>query len=222
MPRPPSAQIGTGSLTSSVQRYLVTALYLMVVTGFITLASTGELDFPSLVVVSAAVLFRGYVLITRNTFVLSEFWTTALTFALAAFFALDLFVLSGSFLTATVHFVLLLMLVRLWSARRNRDYVTLAVLAFLMVLSAAVATVNSTFLLMFAAFTLAAVATFILMEMRRSSEQATIHAREPSAPAQRKMVWWLSGASPILMLLILAGASVIFFILPRLSGGYLS
>jgi protein-glutamine gamma-glutamyltransferase len=209
-------------LTSSVQRYLVTALYLMVVTGFITLASTGELDFPSLVVVSAAVLFRGYVLITRNTFVLSEFWTTALTFALAAFFALDLFVLSGSFLTATVHFVLLLMLVRLWSARRNRDYVTLAVLAFLMVLSAAVLTVNSTFLLMFAAFTLAAVATFILMEMRRSSEQATIHAREPSAPAQRKMVWWLSGASPILMLLILTGASVIFFILPRLSGGYLS
>jgi protein-glutamine gamma-glutamyltransferase len=209
-------------MTSSVQRYLVTALYLMVVTGFITLASTGELDFPSLIVVSAAVLLRGYLLITRNTFVLPELWTTALTLAFTAFFVVDLFLLSGSFITATVHFVLLLMLVRLWSARRNRDYVFLAVLAFLMVLSAAVLTVNSTFLLMFAAFTLAAVATFILMEMRRSSEQATIQAREPSAPAQRKMVWWLSGASPILMLLILAGASAIFFILPRLSGGYLS
>jgi protein-glutamine gamma-glutamyltransferase len=222
MPTPTSGQIGAGSMTSSVQRYLVTALYLMVVTGFITLASTGELDFPSLIVVSAAVLLRGYLLIKRNPFVLSELWTTALTLAFTAFFVVDLFLLSGSFITATVHFVLLLMLVRLWSARRSRDYVFLAVLAFLMVLSAAVLTVNSTFLLMFAAFTLAAVATFILMEMRRSSEQATIQAREPSAPAQRKMVWWLSGASPILMLLILTGASVIFFILPRLSGGYLS
>ena len=219
---PATGQLGTGSLTSSVQRYLVTALYLMVVTGFITLASTGELDFPSLAVVSVAVLLRGYVLITHNTFVLSDLWTTALTFALAAFFALDLFILSGSFLTATVHFVLLLMLVRLWSARRNRDYVTLAVLAFLMVLSAAVLTVNSTFLLMFAAFTLAAVATFILMEMQRSSDQATIQAREPSVPAQRQMAWWLSGASPILMMMILASAGVMFFILPRLSGGYLS
>src|SRR5207249_1321941 len=99
---------------------------------------------------------------------------------------------------------------------------TLAVLAFLMVLSAAVLTVNSTFLLMFAAFTLAAVATFILMEMQRSAERATIQAREPSAPVQRQMAWWLSSASPMLMLVILMGASVIFFILPRLSRGYLS
>ena len=215
-------QVATGSLPSAVERYLVTALYLMVVTGFMTLATTGELDFASLAVVSAAVIARGYVLITRSAFVLSELWTTALTLAFTAFFVVDLFLLSGSFISATVHFVLLLLIVRLWSARRNRDYVFLAVLAFLMVLSAAVLTVNSTFLFMFVVFTLAAVATFILMEMRRSAEQATIQAREPSAPAQRQMVRWLSGVSPMLMLLILAGASVIFFILPRLSGGYLS
>ena len=222
MPASSSEQIATGSLTDSVQRYLLTALYLMVVTGFITLATTGELDFPSLLIVGAAVLFRGYVLIARNTFVLSALWTTALTLAFTAFFVIDLFVLSGSFVSATVHYVLLLVIVRLWSARRNRDYVFLAVLAFLMVLAAAVLTVDSTFLFMFTAFTLAAVPTFILMEMRRSSEEATVQAHELSVPAQRQMVTWLSGASPILMLLILVGASVIFFILPRLSGGYLS
>jgi transglutaminase-like putative cysteine protease len=209
-------------VAASIQRYLAIAVYLMVVSGLVTLASTGQLDFPTLLVVSAAVLVRGYLLIRRTAFVLSDIWITALTLTFAAFFVIDLFLVSGSFVTALVRFVLMLMIVRLWSARRNRDYVFLAVLAFLMVLSAAVLTVNSTFLLMFAVFTLCAVATFILMEMRRSWEQASIQARELNPPAQRQMARSLMSASPMLMLLILTGASVIFFILPRLSTGYLS
>jgi transglutaminase-like putative cysteine protease len=212
----------SGNLAVSITFYLRIALYFMVASGFVTLASTGQLDFPTMVVVSAAVLYRGYLLLRGSTLLLKEAWTTGLTLAITAFFVFDFFLLTGGFVTATVHFVLLLMIVRLLSARRNRDYVFLAVLAFLMVLSAAVLTVNSTFLLMFACFMLASVATFILMEMRRSSEQASIQAREPSAPVQRQMAWSLIGISPALMLLILAGASLIFFLLPRLSSGYLS
>jgi len=51
--------------------------------------------------------------------------------------------------------------VRTFSLRRDRDYVTLAILAFLMVLASAVLTVDSIFLFFFAGFTLMAVATFI-------------------------------------------------------------
>jgi hypothetical protein len=60
------------------------------------------------------------------------------------FFLFDFLILSGNFVTATVHFVLLLLVLRLYSAKRNRDFVFLAVLAFLMILAAAVLTVNST------------------------------------------------------------------------------
>ena len=215
-------QSGKGAVAPLIQRYLEIALYLMVVAGFVTLASTGQLDLPILVVVTAAVLFRGYLLATSRTFLLSTSWTNILTLAFTSFFLADLFVLSGSFVTATVHFVLLLMIMRLLSAKRNRDYAFLAVLAFLMVLGAAVLTVNSTFLFMFALFMLAAVMTFILMEMRRSGEGAAIHARDVSPQVQQRMRLSLISAGPALVMLILVGAAVVFFILPRLSTGYLS
>src|SRR5438034_1151246 len=51
-----------------------------------------------------------------------------------------LFFLSGGFLNATIHLVIFALVVRLFSARRERDYYFLAVIAFLMVLAAAVLT----------------------------------------------------------------------------------
>ena len=217
-----AGQVESFSLERSIQRYLQGALYFMVVAGFLTLASTGELDFPTLLLIGAAVLYRGYLIATDNAFVISPTWITYLTLLFTAFFFFDLLILSGNFVIATVHFVLLLMVLRLFSARRNRDYVFLAVLSFLMILASAVLTVNSTFVVLFAVFMLAAIVTFIMLEMRRSSEGATIHGRELAAPVQGQMVLALFSASPVLLLLILLGASAIFFVLPRLSGGYLS
>jgi hypothetical protein len=54
-------------MAASIERYLLISLYFMVVAGFLTLASTGELDPPSLVLIGAAVLYRGYLLATRRS-----------------------------------------------------------------------------------------------------------------------------------------------------------
>ena len=74
----------------------------------------------------------------------------------------------------------------MFSLRRERDHVTLAILAFLMVLASAVLTVDSVFLFSFAAFMLMAVATFVLMEMRRSGARASIQARHSSDPQEHR------------------------------------
>ena len=129
----------------------------------------------------------------------------------------------GVFVSATVHLVLFVMVVRLFSTKRDRDYYFLAVIAFLMVLAAAVLTVDSTFLLAFAAFMLMAVVTCILMEMRHAAGKASVRANSSSDDlAYRQMAVSLAGASPALALLILLGAAAIFFVLPRISTGYLS
>ena len=73
-----------------------------------------------------------------------------------AFYLADYFLLSRSFVGATVHLVLFGMLVRLFSMQRERDHYTLAILAFLMVLAAAGLTVDSLFLFAFAVFLLVA------------------------------------------------------------------
>ncbi len=220
MTSPSSAKI---PLPAAVQRYFEVALYLLVFTGFGTLAATGGLGTVTVLLVSTALLFRGYLLATRRRLLIPERWTTVLTITYAAFYLADYFLISGAFLSATVHLVLFVMVVRLFSAQRDRDHYFLSVIAFLMVLAAAVLTVNSIFLLAFAVFMLMAVATFILMEMRRAAAKATIAAKDsPDNRAYRKMAFSLAAVAPGIVLCILLGAAGIFFLLPRVSAGYLN
>ncbi len=213
----------TVPLSVAIQRYFEVALYLLILTGFGALASTGGLDKLTVLLVGGALLFRGYLLATRRSLLIPERWTNLLTLVYVAFYLADYFLISRAFLNATVHLVLFVMGVRLFSARRDRDYYLLAVIAFLMVLAAAVLTVDSVFLLAFAAFMLVAVGTFILMEMRRASAKATVHSKGSSdVLAYRHMAFSLAGAVPALMVFILLGAAAIFFVLPRISAGYLS
>jgi transglutaminase-like putative cysteine protease len=217
-----SASSTTITLSAAIERYFQVSLYLLVLTGFGTLAGTGAVDAPTVILVGIALLLRGYLLSKRSDYQMPTRWTNYLTLAYVAFFLADYTMFSRSFLTATVHLVLFGMVIRIFSVHKERDYYMLAVLAFLMVLAAAVLTVDSVFLFAFAAFMLMAVVTFVLMEMRRSSLTASIPAREPSDRlTYRRMAFFLAGTSPVLVVLILAGASAIFFLLPRTSAGYL-
>src|SRR6202034_3960981 len=213
---------GVIPLSRAIDHYFELALYLLVCTGFGTLASTGGLDLPSIILVAVALAIRGYLLAKRRPFAISERWTTPLSVAYFVFFAADYFLFSRAFLPATVHLALFGVVVRMFSLRRERDYLMLAILAFLMVLASAVLTVDSVFLFSFAAFTLMAVATFVLMEMRRSGHAASIQARHTSNPFEhRNLAFSLLLTSPALLLMILAGGALVFFLLPRMSAGYL-
>lgn len=210
-------------MTQAIERYFNVALFVLVLTGFGTLASTGGLDGSTVIVVGFALCLRGLQLMTRNQFVIPERWTTYLTLLYVGFYFTDYFLLSGTFLGATVHLVLFLMVVRLFTAQRTRDHYMLAVLSFLMVLGAAVLTVDSVFLFSFAAFLMVAVGTFVLMEMRHSVAENLHKADEPKKVLpHRKMAYALLRSAPMLMLMILGGASLIFFLLPRVSSHYFS
>src|SRR2546425_8238943 len=148
------AQPGVITLRAAIQRYFEVALYLLVLTGFGTLASTGGVDLPTMLLAGAAVLFRGYLLATRRTFLIPERWTTVLTVAYAGFYLLDYFFISGGFLNATIHLVIFALVVRLFSAGRERDYYFLAVVALFFVLAAAVFPPGGIFFLSFSWFLL--------------------------------------------------------------------
>src|SRR6202166_451163 len=219
---PHSSQSGVIPLTRAIDHYFELALYLLVLTGFATLASTGGLDTPAVVLVGAALAIRGFQLAKRRQFVISESWTTPLSIAYFVFFAADYFILSRSFLPAVVHLALFGVVVRMFSLRRERDHVTLAILAFLMVLASAVLTVDSVFLFSFAAFMLMAVATFVLMEMRRSGHDANIQAKHSNDPEEhRHLAFSLAKVSPALMLMIFSSGAAVFFLMPRMSAGYM-
>jgi protein-glutamine gamma-glutamyltransferase len=206
----------------TIDRYFEIALYLLVLTGFATLASTGGLDLPTMVLSSGVILFRGYCVATRHVLLIPERWTTILTLVYVAFYLADYLVISRAFVSSAVHLVLFVLVIRLFSARRDRDHYFLAVIAFLMVLAAAVLTVDLTFLLALCGFMLTAVVTFILMEMRRASASAAFQSATDDTGASRRMGVSLARVTPGLVALIALGAALIFFVLPRVSTGYLS
>ncbi len=70
-----------------IDRYFQLSLYLLIVTGFVTLASTGKLDTPALLLVSLALLCRGYLLVRGRTLQLPERWASYLTLVYGVFYA---------------------------------------------------------------------------------------------------------------------------------------
>jgi protein-glutamine gamma-glutamyltransferase len=217
--RETSADLTAGS---TIERFFEAALYLMVVSGFATLAVTGQLDWLSVLFVTVALLIRGYLLVRRVHFFIPERWTSLLTLAYVLFYLADFALISHTFLSATVHLVMFGMVVKVFSSQRTRDHLMLAILSFAMVLAAAVLTVDSSFLFAFSIFMLMAVTTFVLLEMKASGVRAGTKARDSADPGTEKQLSWsLAGAGPLLLVLILLGTGAIFFVLPRVSAGYL-
>jgi transglutaminase-like putative cysteine protease len=210
------------ALPIAIQRYFDVALYLLVLIGVGTLASTGTLGILPIVLVGSALVFRGYLLAEKRTWVIPERWTSFLTIGYVIFYLADYFLLSREFLGSTVHLVLFVMVVRLFSLKRDRDHYLLMVLSFLMVLAAAVLTVDSIFLATFTAFIFMAIITCILLEMKHASAKASFQSANPiDAMAHRRMAFSLVRVVPGLVLLICLGGALIFFLLPRGSVGYL-
>lgn len=222
-PKPKSA------VPSWLEQYFQVCMLLLLSTGFITLSSTGKLDLLTVVFVSGALLFRGYLLGQGRTFQIPDRITSYLGVIYIGVYLVDFFAISDNFVAATVHLLLFGMVVKLFSVQRDRDFVYLAMLAFLEVLSAAILTVDSVFLGALSVFLLIAVLTFIAFEMRRSALASVTlqHAwaqRVKSAQKRRLRLfpYSLTTTGLVLVLAILVASVGIFFSLPRLSGGYLS
>lgn len=210
-------------VSALVERYFQVSLFLLVATGFATLISTGRLDPLSVLFVGIALVLRAYLLLKRREIKIPERWTTYFTLIYVLVFVVDLFMISGSYVTASVHLVIFSLVIKIFSVQRERDYIYLAVLAFLAVLAASVLTVDTVFLGVFCLFILLAVNTFVSMEMRRSLMKAVHCGQSPAHPnAERKLGLTLSGTGGIIVLGIVIISSGLFFLLPRFSAGYLS
>jgi hypothetical protein len=214
-------------LPAPIERYFQISLFLLLITGFVTLAGTGKLDFLSVLFVLSAFAVRAIQLSRGKETMIPESWTTALTLVYVLVYAVDYFLISRDFVSSTVHLVLFGMVVKVFSVHRDRDLLYLGVLAFLMVLAASVLTVNTVFLGGFTVFLAVAISTFVTFEMRRAARAAdSVQALEVqtarSRPRISRVNSALSRTALVLAVTILAGGTILFFALPRVSGGYLT
>src|SRR5580698_876291 len=218
----------------AVQRYFEISLFLLVSTGILAIVSTGKLDPIAAVVPPIAVLVKGYRLWRGKSAEITVRFATELVLAYFLFFPLDLFFLSRSLadsapnpalyaaLLAAVHLLLFATLVRLYSARTNRDYAFLSVLSVTCMLASAILTVETSFLVALAVFLVLAVSTFVALEMRRAATGAICPALDPGSPLASDLNRALGITSVFVAAGALAIGTLIFFLIPRYTSGYLS
>jgi hypothetical protein len=112
--------------------------------------------------------------------------------------------------------------VRLYSAATTRDYLFLTMMGFTSMLAAAILTVDTVFLAFFFIFLGLAVSTFVGLEMWRSAQGTVTRPMESGTSAANQLHNALGVTSAGIALGSLAVGSIIFLILPRFSGGYMS
>jgi protein-glutamine gamma-glutamyltransferase len=221
-----------GVVALPAERFFRASLLLLIFTSVSTMALTGKLDPFTALLAPAAVLYKGYRWWRGYPNELRNSRATLLVLAYLAFFPVDVFVFSRvvvansanpplyAALLGAVHFLIFVMLVRLFSATSDRDATFLAMLAFAGILASAVLTVDTTFLFCFFAFLLFGVATFTGMELRRAAGGAITMAG-PAGQRDHTLNRALRYATVSVALgaILLGGA--LFFFFPRFSAGYL-
>src|ERR1700722_3733880 len=214
------------------ERFFHGALLLLIASSIATLIATGKIDPFASVLAALAMAFKAYRWWRHEPTELSHRLATILVLSYLVVFPLDILIFSRAYvsnsanpalyaaLLGSIHFLLFVMLVRLYSATTDRDAFFLSILAFAGILAAAILTIDTFFLVMFFIFLLFAVATFVGMELRRGGRGATttaiVHPAQEKRLARALTLAAVSDAVGAILI-----GSILFFFFPRFSAGYL-
>jgi protein-glutamine gamma-glutamyltransferase len=215
----------------SLDRYFIFSSYAMFATGYVMLASTGQLDVVSLGLY-AIVLGAGWLIDTErvNWSVGNRSANWLMAGALAFVFA-EWYALGVSMVTVTLHFVFFAASLKLLRRKAGRDWIWLYVVTFCQVLMTAGMMVSTTFFFLVIVYLFAATSAFIGYEMRRSasafaannsSRRGTVEYRKEidrsRIEAPRLGILPVFSACALTAILLLAAP--LFLAMPRVSRGF--
>lgn len=220
MVRPdPSARRGSSSAAPlPVERFFQFSLLGLLASGYLAVAGSAYLDIPTVILTGAGLLLRALLLGGLVRFDLTERTASLVALGYSAFFPLDYFFLSHDFLSATIHLVFFLAVMKILTAKTNRDNLYIAVIAFLELLAAAILSINFNFFLCLALYLMFAIAALTSGEIRRSMHKAPTTARSGLRRFHSRLAL-LAGWIALGILTLTAG---MFFLLPRTANAALS
>jgi protein-glutamine gamma-glutamyltransferase len=200
---------------AAVEKFFQLSLLGLVASGFLAVAGSGYLDTATTLLTAAGLLLRAALAGGLASWEISERTVTVLTIAYIGFYPLDYQFLSRDFLTATVHLVFFLAVVKILTARSNRDYLYTAAIALLELLAAALLSIQLNFFVFLGLFLLFSIATLTSAEIRRAMEAVERRSGQISRYPSRRLVPRLAGLAALVALGVLALTSGLFFLLPR-------
>jgi hypothetical protein len=163
------------------ERFFRISLFLLLLTAILTLIGTGKIDLFTSLIATFALLYRARRWWYGHQPELTSRTATFMVLCYLIFFPIDMFFVSRSLaanspnpqlyaaLISSVHFLIFVLLVRLYSARTDRDAHFLVMLAFAAVLASAGSLWTQPFSSSVFHFFCFAVATYAGLELRRGA-----------------------------------------------------
>jgi transglutaminase-like putative cysteine protease len=202
---------GLAGAMSPVDQFFELSLLGLLASGFLAVAGSGYLDAPTVVLTSAALIIRALMVAGVVHFEPPPIIVTALTLAYIGFYPVDYFFISRAFIPAAIHLVFFVAVVKILTARTNRDYLFLKVIAFLELLAACIVSASFNFFVCLLLFLVLGVATFASSEIRQSRQRVQPSIRQTGVGVPARLIAVVVCVS-LSILVITAG---LFFFLPR-------
>jgi len=151
-------------------------------------------------------------------------WNILTVTAFAGFWA-DLLWISADLLPAGVHFLLILMVIKLFNLNQRRDYLHLYAISLMAILGSAASTTDLWYLPVFLAYLLMGVWTLLLYQLTKESDTDSIPSglpeKSPRVSRGREQItpelFWLANGLAVGALCL---TILIFFTIPRVSAGF--
>lgn len=196
---------------SQVDRFFELSLLGLLASGFLAVAGSGYLDVPTIVIASIALVVRALMVAGLVHFSPPPIAVTIVTLAYIAFYPIDFYLISRAFIPAAIHLVFFVAVVKILTARTDRDYLFLKVIALLELLAACIVSASFNFFVFLLLFLVLGVATFSSSEIRQSKKRGYLPATTTGAGITARLVAVVLSVS-LAILVITAG---LFFFLPR-------
>lgn len=194
-----------------VEPFFQFSLLALLTSGYLAVAGSGYLDTPTAILTALGLLARAFLCAGWLKLDLPQNVINAVTVAYIGFWPVDYLYLSRDFLTATVHLVFFLAIVKILTAHTDRDYFYVKIIAFLELLAASILSSSANYFLFLALFLFFGVATFAASEIRSSAARPGVIVRH----TQRRLNTRLAGLTVFTVLGILVLTGSLFFLLPR-------
>lgn len=210
--------------------------FLLSGTAIFTLATSGMLSVPTLVIVGAALVLGWQADPDTRVGLWFERIASVVNILTLVLLAVAVFQVARSFpeidLSPFLDFVLFLLLLKLCQRRAGRDYLQIFVLSFLVMLAAAWMATSVVFMVGFAIYGMLATWSLVLFHLRREIEENYIvrHSSETRAEqvtatrvlnSRRVVGLHFFTATGAVALLVLVGASLVFAMVPRVGLGFI-
>ena len=196
---------------SPADKFFEFSLLGLLASGFLAVVGSGYLDAPTMLITAAALVVRALSTAGVLRLDVPPVVVTAATLAYVGFYPVDYFFISQTFIPAAVHLVFFVAVVKILSAKTNRDYFFLKLIAFLELLAACVLSSRVNFFGFLLLFLILGVATFASGEIRQSRQRRLLVSKSSS----RGLSLRLSAVSLFVSIGILLLTAGLFFFLPR-------